>query len=196
MKVNNPFSIFEEWLNEARDNLSIKEPNSFNLATTTKDGFPSNRTVLLKDYSNDGFAFYTNLESRKGLELKENPRVSLCFYWEAINKQIRIEGEAKLVTNKEADKYFNTRPLKSRLGAWASKQSRPMEGNIDLLKNAVNHSLKTKMNKVGRPPFWSGFRVVPQKIEFWQNGAGRLHERTLFSRKINDSTWLIQRLYP
>lgn len=196
MKQTDPFIMFKEWFEKAEQTPEIKQANAINLATATKDGRPSNRMVLLKSFNEQGFVFYTNLNSRKGNELKENPYVSLCLYWEVLNRQIRIEGKVTSVSNEEADAYFNSRSLESRLGAWASKQSQVMESSIDLLRNAVMHSLKNKMQAIERPEFWSGFRVNPIRIEFWQDGKARLHDRVLFSRKTVDTEWTIQRLYP
>jgi len=194
--IDDPLLIFDEWLKEAQNHQKIKQANAVNLATATRDGVPSNRMVLLKGYSKEGFVFYTNLESKKGSELKENPKAALCFYWEAIDKQVRIEGNVEMVANKEADTYFDSRPLKSRIGAWISKQSQPMESGVDLLKNALNYSIKMKMKKVIRPPFWSGFKVIPKRIEFWQDKNSRLHDRVLFSKSVSESIWQTQRLYP
>ncbi|MBT4922604.1 MAG: pyridoxamine 5'-phosphate oxidase [Rickettsiales bacterium] len=197
MKIENPFLLFTEWFKQAEKHPDIKQANAVNLATSTRHGFPSSRMVLIKNYSEEGFVFYTNLESRKGLELKDNPRVALCFYWEALDKQIRIEGNVKPVSKEEADQYFDSRPLDSRLGAWASKQSRPMAGGLDVLKNAALHSLDNKMGAVERPPFWSGFRVIPTRVEFWEDGGTtRLHDRTLFLRQDTNSDWKSQKLYP
>jgi pyridoxamine 5'-phosphate oxidase len=197
MEINNPFEIFKQWFDKACSHEGINQPNAMNIATVDKNGFPSNRIVLLKDFDENGFVFYTNLESKKGNAIKENPNVSLCFYWEKLNRQIRIEGKAFAVSDEDADKYFDSRPLKSRLGAWISKQSRPMESGIDLFKNTLNYGAKMGIKKITRPPFWSGFRVRAKNIEFWQDGNSRLHDRFLFFRDDYDSNnWKKTRLYP
>jgi pyridoxamine 5'-phosphate oxidase len=197
VKKENPFIIFNQWFDQACKHKDVDQPNAMNIATVSKDGYPSNRMVLLKEFNKNGFVFYTNLFSKKGRAIQENPNVSLCFYWEKLNKQIRIEGKSFAVSDKEADKYFDSRPLKSRLGAWVSKQSQPMEGNIDLVKNALNYGIKIGIKKITRPPFWSGFRVKPKNIEFWQDGNSRLHDRALFCRKDYESeNWKKTKLYP
>jgi pyridoxamine 5'-phosphate oxidase len=194
MEHNSPIDLFTDWFLEAKKSKT-KEPEALNLATASKDGKPSNRMVLLKDYSEKGFVFYTNLESRKGLELGENPFAAMCFYWEKINKQVRIEGAVSSVSNEEADKYFASRPLQSRIGAYLSKQSRNIDGNVDLLKEVAKQSIELANKRLKRPNFWSGFCVEPYKIEFWERGDFRLHKRILYS--LNDKkTWSKSFLYP
>jgi len=197
IEYEDPFVIFTNWFNEACAHEDIQQANAFNIATSDKDGFPSNRIVLLKEFDKNGFVFYTNINSKKGNHIKQNPNVALCFYWETLNKQIRIEGKAFPVAPQEADKYFASRALKSRLGAWVSKQSQPMDSNIDLFKNAVNYGVKMGVKKITRPPFWSGFRVKPKNIEFWQDGISRLHDRVLFYRQdYQCDKWQKTKLYP
>ena len=193
-KQDNPFEHFDKWFNEATEHKGIKEPDAMNIATSTKDGAPSNRMVLLKDYDDRGFVFYTNLESRKGEQIKENPKASLCFYWEPMGRQIRIEGDIEQVSDDEADEYFNTRHLKSRIGAWASKQSRPLKNKSELLKRVAEYGAKTATGKVSRPSFWSGYRIVPNRMEFWQKGEYRIHDRVCY--KLNEGNWESGLLYP
>jgi pyridoxamine 5'-phosphate oxidase len=189
-----PFQLFDKWFKEAKKNKNIQEPEAMSLATATKDGVPSNRMVLLKDYDEKGFVFYTNLESRKGGELQQNPKASLCFYWEAVGRQIRVEGDVTPVSLEEADAYFNSRHLQSRIGAWASKQSRPLESRSALLAKVAEYTAKMAIGKVERPPYWSGFRIIPNRIEFWQKGDFRIHNRTSYS--LNDGKWECGLLYP
>ena len=165
-----------------------------NLATANSKGVPSNRTVLLKGYDDEGFVFYTNLESRKGGELKSNPFAALCFHWKELDKQVRIEGKVQQVSDEEADKYFNSRPLQSRIGAHLSRQSQTIAGDFDLVKEVAKRTLELVGKKVERPESWSGFRVIPDKIEFWQKGDFRLHKRSLYY--LCDGKWEMKFLYP
>ncbi|OFW81077.1 MAG: pyridoxamine 5'-phosphate oxidase [Alphaproteobacteria bacterium RIFCSPLOWO2_01_FULL_40_26] len=190
---NNPITIFDQWFTEAKKH-DIQECEAVNLATATKDGVPSNRTVLLKEYDEFGFVFFTNLESRKGLELKENPFVSLCFYWKELGKQVRIEGRANQVSDKEATEYFDSRPLQSRIGAHVSQQSRVIKSDFDLVKEVAKKTAEMIGKKVERPAYWSGFRVTPHKIEFWQKGNFRVHRRHLY--RLEDGVWEMELLYP
>lgn len=192
-----PFILFKEWFEEANSNKKIKQANAMNLATSTASGFPSSRIVLLKDFSSDGFIFYTNLDSRKGKELQANPRVALCFYWEPLDKQIRIEGNTKQVSDEDADNYFNSRPINSRIGAQYSRQSETMKISINELRDLVQKDVDENPSEIKRPKNWSGFRVVPTRIEFWQDGGiSRLHDRKLFIRSDINSKWEIKNLYP
>ncbi len=193
----NPIKLFDEWFKEAQKS-KIEEPNAVNLATATKDGKPSNRMVLIKDYDDRGFVFFTNLESKKGNNIKENPFVSMCFFWPETNKQVRIEGCVEQVSNEEADDYFDSRPLNSKIGAIVSKQSRKIEENdFNLFKNAFLKSVDLISNKktVKRPDYWSGFRLIPNRIEFWQRGEFRIHKRTSFEKDKNNQ-WITSFLYP
>lgn len=192
----NPIKLFEIWFKEA-EATGMDEPEAVNLATATKDGKPSNRMVLLKQFDEKGFVFFTNLESRKGMEIKENPFASMCFFWPEINKQVRIEGKLEPVSDIEADNYFDSRPLNSRIGALISKQSQPiLENDFTVFKNtfieAIGKIVTTQ--SVTRPEYWSGFRLVPQRIEFWQKGEFRIHKRTQYFR--NKTKWEIGYLYP
>lgn len=192
---DDPIAYFGQWFDEATRHKDIAEPNVMNLATASCEGAPSNRMVLLKDYNQKGFVFYTNLESRKGEHLRENPHASLCFYWEALSKQVRIEGNVVAVSQKEADAYFASRPLKSRVGAWASMQSQPLDHPKTLLKEIAKQTARFVTGDVPRPPYWSGFCLVPNRIEFWQKGEYRIHERLCFTCDA-DGTWQKQLLYP
>ena len=191
--TDDPFAKFSIWLGEAE----AKEINNYNamaLATTTPDGFPSVRMVLLKDHDPNGFVFYTNLESRKGGELASNPNVALLFHWKSLDRQVRIEGAAVLVSAEEADAYYQSRARGSRIGAWASRQSRPMAGRFELEKRVAEFTAKFNIGEIPRPDFWSGFRVVPTRIEFWQEGTFRLHDRLVYHRA--GDAWETERLFP
>ncbi|MDB2415486.1 pyridoxamine 5'-phosphate oxidase [Rickettsiales bacterium] len=194
-QYDDPLAVFTQWYKEAQKCSKIGDASAVNLATSTKDGKPSNRMVLLKSYDEQGFVFYTNLNSRKGCEIQNNPRVSMCFYWEGLDRQVRIEGEAVKVSDQEADDYFNSRPIKSRIGAWASKQSQTLLSSTELMKRVAKYTLKiSKDSDLKRPEFWSGYRVVPNSIEFWKHGEYRLHNRVIYKRK-NDE-WEVGLLYP
>lgn len=184
-KVNylEPFTMFEKWFGEA-ENAEPIYPNAVCVSSTTPDGFPSSRMVLMKGWDEDGFVFYTNFESRKGVEILANPNVALLFHWKSLNRQVRIEGVASQVSDAEADDYFQSRPRDSRIGAWASDQSRPMEGRFVFEKNIAKYTAKFGISDIPRPPHWSGFRVKPCAFEFWQDRKFRLHDRHIY--KIND----------
>jgi pyridoxamine 5'-phosphate oxidase len=164
------------------------------LATTTPDGRPSVRMVLLKGVDDRGFVFYTNLESRKGQELAGNPEASLCFYWKTLARQVRIDGAVEPVSDAEADAYFESRPRTARIGAWASRQSRPMQDSLELEKQVALFTAKFNVGHIPRPDFWSGFRVVPRQIEFWTERLFRLHERRVYKRA--GSGWTAERQFP
>jgi len=188
-----PFPRFQSWYEEAQ----VSEPNdpdAMTLATADSRGRPSARMVLLKGVDADGFVFYTNLQSRKGRELAENGYAALLFHWKSLRRQVRIEGRVSQVSDAEADDYFATRPRGSRIGAWASDQSRPMEGMFVLEKRVAEYTAKFGLGEIPRPPHWSGFRVIPDRIEFWKEGRFRLHERTVHSR--DGDSWSVERLFP
>lgn len=190
---DDPFALFDSWFAEAR----ASEPNDANamaLATTTPDGHPSLRMVLLKGHGPDGFIFYTNLDSRKGGELAANPHVALLFHWKSLRRQIRIEGAVTPVDDSVADAYFATRSRDSQLGAWASDQSRPLEDRATFEARFAAMEERFAGQDVPRPPRWSGWRVTPSAIEYWQDRAHRLHERTLFTR--TGDSWSTGLLYP
>ena len=190
---DDPFALFGAWLAEAEAS-EPNDPNAMTLATATPEGFPSARQVLLKGWDREGFVFYTNLESRKGRELALNPRVALLFHWKSKLRQIRIEGTAIPVPDAEADAYFASRPRLSRLGAWASDQSRPLSSRAVLAGRVAALEVKYALGEIPRPPHWSGFRVVPARMEFWQDAAFRLHDRLVFTR--DGAAWRTGRLFP
>lgn len=190
-----PFDLFRDWFSQAQDHPDILEANAVNLATADKEGKPSSRMVLLKDFDETGFVFYTNLESRKGKQLEVNPHASLCFYWEPLSKQVRIEGAITQVSMEEADAYFATRPLQSRIGAWASRQSQELESSAELAKEVAKVTARFALGDVKRPEHWSGFRLSPTRIEFWERGEYRLHNRVCYSCD-DTRKWTSQLLYP
>jgi pyridoxamine 5'-phosphate oxidase len=194
MLEKNPIDIFKNWFAEAKNHEAIKDHTAMSLATATKDAIPSLRTVLLKDVSEQGFVFYTNLRSKKGKELSENPNAALCFYWAALDKQVRIEGRVEKVSDKEADEYFASREKDSDISAWASKQSQILRDPQEFLTRIKKYEEEFSGENVPRPDFWSGYRVVPNLIEFWENLDHRRHERHLFE-KINGG-WKACLLYP
>jgi pyridoxamine 5'-phosphate oxidase len=165
------------------------------LATVDKDGLPDVRMVLLKGFDHNGFVFYTNLESRKGTELAQNMKAALCFHWKSLRRQVRVRGPVERVSDAEADAYFASRPRGSRIGAWASKQSRPLESRFALEKAVAEYTAKYPLGEIPRPPHWSGFRIVPQMIEFWADRQFRLHDRVVFDRTA-EGGWKKARLYP
>lgn len=190
-----PFALFGQWYGQAEAHQGIAEANAVCLATATADGFPSARMVLMKGWDERGFLLFTNMESRKGRELTENPRAALCFYWEELSKQVRVEGRVEPASAEESDAYFNSRPLKSRIGAWASKQSQPLESKATLIAEVAKQTARFATQDVVRPPFWAGFRLVPQRMEFWQKGEFRIHDRHSFTRQA-DGGWEHTLLYP
>ena len=177
LELDNPFQLFEKWFEEAKKN-EINDPNALALGTVSKEGIPSVRMVLLKGYNEKGFIFYTNLNSQKGNEIKENPNATMCFHWKSLLRQIRIAGTLKQVDDKTADEYFNSRAYESRIGAWASKQSTILKNRDELLKNIEDFKKKYKdVERVPRPGHWSGWNLKPSSIEFWLDGDNRIHER-------------------
>jgi len=184
---------FQAWLNEAKTQ-EPNDPEAMALATATPDGMPSLRMVLLKDVDEHGFVFYTNLESRKGGEIAANPKAALLFHWKSLRRQVRVEGRLEPVTAAEADEYFASRPRDSQIGAWASRQSRPMEGRFELERRVAEFALKFNIGAVPRPAHWSGFRLVPAHMEFWTSHRFRLHDRSVYAR--TGETWTEQKLFP
>jgi pyridoxamine 5'-phosphate oxidase len=192
---DDPFALFGAWFTEAEAS-EPNDPNAMALATVAADGMPSVRMVLLKGFDETGFVFFTNLESRKGEQLKANPTAALCFHWKTLQRSVRVEGLVTPVSPAEADAYFATRPRSSRIGAWASKQSRPLASRFDLERRIAEYTARFGLGEVPRPPFWSGFRLAPLRIEFWKNGAFRLHDRLVFTRADLAEGWTIERLFP
>lgn len=190
---SDPIARFREWLARAEAS-EPNDPTAMTVATADANGVPSARMVLLKDVDDSGFVFYTNTESRKGLELGSNPRAALVFHWKSLRRQVRVEGPIELVSDDDADAYFASRVRGSQIGAWASDQSRPLNGRFELEKRVARFSAKFGIGKVPRPPHWTGYRVVPSAIEFWADKPFRLHERILFAR--TDGGWAQTRLFP
>lgn len=189
-----PFALFRAWLAEAEACPEIKEPTAMSLATVGEDSMPAVRIVLLKGVDAGGFTFYTNLASPKARQLEKNPKASLCFYWMPLDKQVRVSGKVEPVSEAEADAYFATRPRQSQLGAWASRQSEPYTARWQLEKRLVKYTARFGVGKVPRPPFWSGYRLLPDQFEFWLKQPFRLHDRVLYTRKGGD--WERIRLFP
>jgi len=195
IEERDPFEVFADWFDEAK-HCGLSEPTAMALATADETGAPSLRMVLLKEHGPDGFVFYTNYESRKGRELLANPRAALCFHWMPLGRQVRVQGRAEQVSDAEADAYYNSRERDSRIGAWASQQSRPMKTRYDLEKNVAKFAAKHTIGDIPRPPYWSGFRIVPHLIEFWTQKPFRLHERIVFERPDGGDAWSTSRLFP
>ncbi|MBV6625029.1 MAG: pyridoxamine 5'-phosphate oxidase [Rivularia sp. (in: Bacteria)] len=191
---SNPFIQFKEWFDRAVS-ADILEPNAMTVSTTTPEGKPSARMVLLKDFDERGFVFYTNYNSQKAQELAENPQAVLVFWWAELQRQVRISGRVEKVSETESDKYFYSRPLKSRLGAWVSNQSEVIKSREVLEKQLEELQQKYQDREVPRPPHWGGIRVIPTEIEFWQGRSSRLHDRLVYRRNY-DGAWKIERLSP
>jgi pyridoxamine 5'-phosphate oxidase len=191
--IADPFVMFRNWFAEAQQS-EPSDPNAMTLATCSPAGCPASRIVLLKDWDAAGFVFYTNVESRKGDELAANPRAALLFHWKSLRRQVRIEGDVEQATEAEADAYYASRPRISRLGAWASIQSRPLPERAELERRLSKYEAEYPGENIPRPPYWSGYRVVPARIEFWQDMPFRLHDRTVFTRTENG--WAQSKLYP
>ena len=194
-KTMDPLELFADWYEEAKQN-ELNDPNAMSLATVDINGIPSVRIVLLKGFDVNGFVFYTNLQSRKANEFKNNPNVAVCFHWKSLQRQVRIEGQVSKVSDKEADEYFKSRARLSRLGAWASKQSEILESRDHLLARLKTFEEKYDGETIPRPSHWSGNRIAAKKIEFWEDGKFRLHDRFIFERQSIDGPWTKARLYP
>jgi pyridoxamine 5'-phosphate oxidase len=190
---DDPFGLFARWFEEAKAS-ELNDANAMTLATADAQGAPDARMVLLKGFDADGFVFYTNTESAKGLQLAANPQAALLFHWKSLRRQVRARGPVARVSDAEADDYFASRPRDSQLGAWASEQSRPMEGRFVLEKRAAEFALKFGLGKAPRPPHWTGYRIAPLRLEFWRDRPFRLHDRLRFDRVGPD--WARIRLQP
>ena len=188
-----PIKLFSKWLKEA-EHKEINDPNAMNLATISKGLIPSSRMVLLKFFDESGFVFFTNIESKKGKSILFNQNVALTFHWKSLLRQVRIEGKAKIVSKIEADNYFNSRPIGSKISAWASNQSMHLKDRKEIIKNVNKYEKKFKNNFIPRPSYWSGYRVKPLLIEFWQDMPFRLHDRLEYKRR--GHSWKINRLNP
>lgn len=188
-----PYRLFAQWLEDATAS-EPNDPNAFALATVDADGLPDVRMVLLKGFDERGFVFYTNFESAKGREILSSMKAAMCFHWKTLRRQVRIRGPVEQVSDAEADEYYASRPRGSRIGAWASKQSRPLESRFALEKAVAEYTARHAIGDIPRPPHWSGFRIVPQSIEFWHDRPFRLHDRMVFNRAGDD--WEKTRLYP
>jgi len=188
----NPIDQFKIWFDQAQ-HAELPEPNAMTVASVDANGKPSARTVLIKEVTSAGFVFFTNYESRKGQALISNPHAALLFFWPELERQIRVEGSVEKLSDQESDDYFHSRPLDSRIGAWASPQSQVISGRTQLVKNAAEYALKFALNPP-RPPHWGGFRVKPEVLEFWQGRPSRLHDRIQYV--LQNDQWKIQRLAP
>ena len=188
-----PISLFSEWFGEAEAS-EPNDPNAMALATVDEDGLPDVRMVLLKSFDADGFVFFTNYESAKGRELLANPKAALCFHWKSLRRSVRVRGPVSEVSKEEADAYFASRARGSRIGAWASKQSRPLESRFALEKAVAAFTARFGVGEIPRPDYWSGFRIAPQQIEYWADRPFRLHDRIKFVRTADG--WEKSRLYP
>ncbi len=192
---NEPFDLFADWLKEAEAS-EVNDPNAVALATVDEDGLPNVRMVLLKGFDQDGFVFYTNFESQKGHEILGQKKAAMCFHWKTLRRQVRLRGPVEIVSDEEADAYYKTRARGSRIGAWASKQSRPLESRFALEKAVAEYTARYAVGEIPRPPHWSGFRIRPVSIEFWKDQKFRLHDRVEFRRSSADGDWTKVRMYP
>ncbi|MFC5504122.1 MULTISPECIES: pyridoxamine 5'-phosphate oxidase [Hyphomicrobiales] len=190
-----PFALFQSWFEEAKKS-EPNDPNAMALSTVDADGLPNSRMVLLNGRDGEDFVFYTNTQSQKGTELLAQPKAALLFHWKSLRRQVRIRGAVSLVSDEMADAYFASRPRDSRIGAWASQQSRPLESRFALEKAVALQAAKFGVGTIPRPPHWTGFRVSPVYLEFWRDGAFRLHDRVVFRRTAVDQPWSRERLYP
>lgn len=193
--TGDPFTLFSGWLKDA-ESREPNDPNAMALATADADGLPNVRMVLLKGHDPQGFVFYTNFESAKGRELLAHSKAALCFHWKSLRRQVRVRGPVSEVSTAEADAYFASRPKDSQIGAWASAQSRPLEGRWALEAAVAKHAARYALAKVPRPPHWSGFRLAPLEIEFWRDRPFRLHDRLVYRRASPADAWRTEKLFP
>jgi pyridoxamine 5'-phosphate oxidase len=194
-EASDPFALFSAWL-AAAEASEPNDPTAMALATVDAEGIPDVRMVLLKAATPEGFVFYSNRESAKGRELDDNKTAAAVFHWKSLRRQVRIRGQVEFVSDAEADAYFHGRPLQSRLGAWASQQSRPLESRLALEAAVAKYALKFALGEVPRPDYWVGYKILPLTIEFWSDGAFRLHDRIAFRRAALNAAWTKERLYP
>ena len=192
-EASEPLTLFANWFGDA-EKTEPNDPNAVALATVDADGLPDVRMVLLKGYDERGFVFYTNFESAKGVEILGSMKAAMCFHWKSLRRQVRLRGPVEIVSEEEADAYYASRARGSRIGAWASKQSRPLESRFALEKAVAEYTARHAIGDIPRPPYWSGFRIMPQTIEFWHDRPFRLHDRLVFSR--DGDGWKTTRLYP
>lgn len=192
---DNPFMLFRSWMTEAEAS-EPSDPNAMALATVGEGGIPNVRMVLLKGIDQNGFVFYSNAESVKGGELAQNPHAAINFHWKSLRKAVRAQGTVAQVSDAEADAYFATRPKDSQIGAWASPQSRPMEGRFVFEKAIAEYGVKYALTRVPRPPYWTGWRITPLRIEFWRDRPFRLHDRLVYIRDSVEGSWRSERLFP
>ena len=195
LSETDPFDLFGRWLRDA-EKTELNDPTAMSLATVDGDGMPNVRMVLMKGFDQQGFVFYTNFESAKGQELLGQPQAALCFHWKSLRRQVRLRGPVGAVSEQEADDYYHSRPRGSQIGAWASAQSRPLEGRFALEKAVAKFGLKYAAGSIPRPPHWSGFRLTPLEIEFWHDRPFRLHDRLLFKRTDPQSAFERSQLFP
>lgn len=192
-EASEPYRLFAAWLEEATAS-ELNDPNALALATVDSDGMPNVRMVLLKGFDERGFVFYTNFESRKGVEILGSMKAAMCFHWKSLRRQVRVRGPVEQVSDEEADEYYASRPRGSRIGAWASRQSRPLESRFALEKAVAEYTARHAVGDIPRPPHWTGFRILPQSVEFWHDRPFRLHDRVVFEQ--NGNEWAKTRLYP
>lgn len=188
-----PYRLFAQWLGEA-EKSEPNDPTAVALATVDESGMPDVRMVLLKDFDERGFVFYTNFESAKGVQILGSRKAAMCFHWKSLRRQVRVRGPVEIVSDAEADAYYASRPRGSRIGAWASKQSRPLESRFALEKAVAEYTARHAIGDIPRPPHWSGLRIRPQAIEFWHDRPFRLHDRVRFTPQVGN--WTKERLYP